>query len=240
MSGLVCRSLALVWLVAIAACDPGSLVGQPCTEAGESPCEGDALLRCDGRYYVKLADCALECRGDVALVTHSAGLLTADETWTCEEGPHLVSGIITVADDVTLTILAGAQLRLELASRVNTDPLGRIDSLGTAAAPVLVTSDNGEKPGFGAGAEGGLNVFAIAAGEPSRLQHTIVERGIHGIGVFGLSADTTAPVVDNCTLRDNEVFGLLLGCNGDPVLPDFTATNNFFGNGTDVSECNPP
>lgn len=234
-------ALAFVTIVGVSAagCPPASLIGQPCAVAGESPCEGDALLRCDGQFYLKLADCAVECRGDVALVTHSAGNLTADETWTCEEGPHLVSGVITVAADVTLTILPGVQLRLDPASRINTDLAGRIDSLGTAEAPILVTSNNGESAGFGAGSEGGLNVIAVETGEPSRLEHTIVERGIHGIGVFGLANDATPPVVDNCTLRDNEEFGLLLGCSGTPALPDFAATNNFFGNGTDISPCNP-
>lgn len=234
------RLLAFAVVVAATGCPPASLIGQPCAEAGESPCEGDALLRCDGTVYLKLADCAFECRGDVPLVTHTAGNITADETWTCEDGPHLVSGIITVAADVTLTILPGVQIRLDPASRINTDLAGRIDSLGEANAPILVTSNNGEKFGFGAGSEGGLNVIAVESGEPSRLEHTIVERGIHGIGIFGLSNDATPPVVDNCTLRDNGEFGLLLGCSGTPDLPDFATGNNFFGNGTDISECNPP
>ena len=222
-----------------AGCPPASLIGQPCAVAGDDPCEGDAQLRCDGQVYVKLADCAVKCRGDVPLVTHTAGIISSDETWTCEDGPHLVSGVITVANDVTLTILAGTQVRLDPASRINTELAGRIDALGDPNANILLTSQNGEKPGFGAGGEGGLNVLAVDTGEPSRLENTIVERGTHGIGVFGLSDDATPPVIDGCTLRDNEEFGLLLGCNGTPELPDFVTGNNFFGNGTDISECNP-
>jgi hypothetical protein len=232
--------IALTFAVVAAGCPPASLVGQPCADAGESTCEGDALLRCDGRYYVELAPCAFECRGSEPLITHAAGLLSADETWTCAEGPHLVSGTLTVAADATLSIEAGAQVRLDPASRINTDVAGRLDALGTLEAPILVTSNNNQSGGFGAGAEGGLNVFAVENGEPSRLEHTIVERGLHGIGVFGLASDATPPVVDNCTLRDNLNFGLLLTCSGDPELPDFAATNNFFNNGTDISECNPP
>lgn len=238
MKSALAVALVALATVATSACPPGSLIGQPCAVAGDDPCEGDAQLRCDGAVYVKLADCAVKCRGDVVQVTHTAGTITADETWTCEEGPHLVSGVITIAADVTLTIAAGTQVRLDPASRINADQAGRVDSLGDPNAPILLTSNNGEKPGFGAGAEGGLNVFAVETGEPSRLVHTIVERGTHGIGVLGLSDDATPPVVENCTLRDNENFGLLLTCNGDPELPDFATANQFFGNGAPISACN--
>lgn len=225
----------------LGACPPASLEGQPCAEAGEEQCEGDALLRCDGRFYLRLADCAVQCKGEEAQVTHS-GTISADETWTCAEGPHLVStGTLAINDGVTLTIEPGTQVRLDPAARISAGAGGRVDALGDVNAPILVTSNTGEIGGFGDGDEGGINVSAVQSGEPSRIEHTIVERGIHGVVLFGLAEDATPPIVENSTFRDNQRFGVVLLCNGDDVeVPDFTATNQFFGNeGGDVSGCNP-
>lgn len=225
--------------VVLAACPPPTLVGQHCTEVGEEVCEADRLLRCDGNYYRVLAECAGQCIEGKAEVAHGGGTLSADETWTCAAGPHLVEGTVTVGDGVTLTIEAGALLRLQPASRIATTSAGRVQSVGSAEAPILLTSKNGLSGGFGAGAEGGLNVFAVETGEASVIEHTIIERGIHGLGVFGLSSDADPPVVRNNTLRDNENFGVILSCNeaGAPI-PDFAADGNlFFNNGAEVSNC---
>lgn len=228
--------LCICWL---AGCPPGSLVGQPCAETGEEVCEGDQLLRCDGRYYRVLAPCAYKCIEAKAEVAHTGDPVSADETWSCTDGPHLVEGVITVADDATLTIEAGALLRLQPASRIATTRAGRVESLGTAEAPILFTSKNGLSGGFGAGAEGGLNVFAVETGEPSVVEHTIIERGIHGLGIFGLSSNADPPVVRNNTMRDNENFGFLVICDEAAApIPDFAADGNlFFNNGGEVSDC---
>lgn len=225
--------------LSLAGCPPSSLIGQPCAEVGLDVCEGDQLLRCDGKFYIVLAPCAGECIEAKAEIPHEGGNITADETWTCADGPHAVSGVITVAEDVTLTIEAGALLRMQPASRIATTRGGRVESIGTAEAPILLTSANGLSGGFGAGAEGGLNVFAVETGEPSVVEHTIIERGIHGLGVFGLSSSADPPVVRNNTLRDNENFGIYVTCDEDAApIPDFEGDGNqFFNNGGDVSTC---
>ncbi|OGQ10056.1 MAG: hypothetical protein A2138_21760 [Deltaproteobacteria bacterium RBG_16_71_12] len=223
----------------LAACPPGSLVGQPCAEVGAEVCEGDQLLRCDGQFYRVLAPCAGKCIEGKAEIAHTGDTISADETWTCTDGPHLVEGIVTVADDATLTIEAGALLRLQPASRIATTRAGRVESVGTAEAPILFTSKNGLSGSFGAGAEGGLNIFAVETGEPSVVEHTIIERGIHGMGIFGLSSNADPPVVRDNTLRDNENFGILVTCDEDGApIPDFDADGNlFFNNGGEVSGC---
>lgn len=225
-------------VLATSACPPASLVGQPCETAGTPQCEDDALLRCDGSVYVQLASCASECVKDKAPIAHNQPI-SSDETWACEAGPHLVNSTITVQNGATLTIEAGSLVRIVSASRINTDIAGRIASLGTQNAPVLVTSDSGDPSGFGAGAEGGLNVFAVEAGEPSIVDNTIIERGVNGLGVFGLSATATPPTVTNNTLRDNTQFGIVISCNSvNPPIPDFAAAGNqFFSNGGEVAPC---
>lgn len=226
----------------LAGCPPTTLVGEPCTEAGAEQCEGASLLRCDGQFIQLLAACSSTCIGDLPPVEHTEATITANETWQCLDGPHVVGTTITVGAGATLTLEAGALVRLVPAARIVTDPAGRIDSLGLAEAPVFLTSDNGQKGGFGAGAEGGLNVFAVADGEPSRIEHTIIEFGIHGLGVVGLSSAATPPVVENNAFRDNERFGITITCDElDAPIPDFASTNQFFGNGSgEVSPCPAP
>ncbi len=238
---LLALSLPLVVLV-MSACPPDSLIGQPCADAGNEVCEDEKLLRCDGKFFLLLADCAEQCIEKLPEVSHDKATIDADETWQCIDGPHFVPATITVSAGATLTIEAGALVRLNPASRIDTDRAGRVDALGTAEAPILFTSKTGLAAGFGAAGEGGLNVFAVESGQPSQVQHTIIERGIQGLGVFGLSSTATPPVVENNTLRDNENFGIVVSCDepGAPI-PDFAAAGNeFFGNGAgDVSTCAP-
>jgi hypothetical protein len=236
--------LAPLCPLVLAACPSGSIIGEPCTDGGEEVCEGDVLIRCDGQVYVQLAPCANKCIEEKAAVSHDNADVSANETWTCAEGPHVVETTMTVQSGATLTIEAGAIVRIKGGARINTVIDGRIEAKGTSAATILVTSESGEAAGFGGLAEGGLNVFAVADGEPSSIEHTIVERGLHGIGIFGLSSDRTPPVIENNTLRDNTNYGIVIDPCGeaDPPMPDWAADGNqFFRNGDgDVSPCTLP
>jgi hypothetical protein len=221
-------------------CPRSSLVGAPCEVPGEEVCEDLQKLRCDGRQYVVLAACHAECV-DGPGVSHEQGALGADETWRCADSPHVINGIVDVAPGATLTIEAGAEVRLLPSSSVDVDPDARVVIDATAGAPVLFTSDNEFAGGFATAATGGLNVFATSSVEPSVIRHLIVERGQNGLGVFGLSATATPPVVERSTFRDNVGFGIRITCDAlDSPVPDFVAADNlFFGNGGDVSTCAP-
>jgi hypothetical protein len=224
----------------VAACGPRSAAGGACDTAGEELCEGTQRLRCDGTRYAVLAACSFQCV-DAADVRHEQGTLTSDETWACADGPHVVNGNVTVGVGVTLTIEAGVQLRLTPSSTLDVDPEGRLVVDASAGAPVLVTSDTGAQAGFASPGAGGINLFAVPDGaEPSVLRHVIVERGRNGLGVFGLSTTSTPPVIENCTLRDNQGLGIVVGCDEpDAPVPDFAAAGNqFFDNGGgDVGTC---
>jgi hypothetical protein len=238
------RRLVLLIVALSSACPPNTLVGQPCTDADEfEPCEGDTLLRCINGFYEILAECAEKCvsASGRAGVTHNTPIAT-DETWTCADGPHTVEGApLNVAAGATLFIEAGALLRMQPASRISADPAGRIEATGTIEAPILVTAANGLAAGFGAGAEGGLNVFAVegATPTPSVIRHVIIERATHGLGLFGLTSTANLPTIENNTFRDNEGFGILISCNeANAPIPDFEADGNqFFNNGTPVGNC---
>jgi len=235
------RSTSLAAIVvsalAVAGCPRATQIGAPCETAGEEICEDTAKLRCDGRQYQLLAPCHAECVTGAG-TTHEQGELTADETWLCAESPHLIRGVVAVGPGATLTIEPGAEVRLEPSSHVDVDVDGRVVIDATPGGPVLFTSNNELAGGFATAATGGLNVFATS-GEPSILRNLIVERGQNGLGVFGLSATATPPVIERCTFRDNVGFGIRVSCDAvDSPVPDFEADGNlFFGNGGDVSTC---
>lgn len=237
----------------LAGCPKTTLVGEPCGPDDEAgPCEGTQKLRCNGRFYEIQAPCHFDCLEELPLVPHEQETIAQDTTWACGAGAHVVTGTVIVGAGATLTIEPGASVRIDPSSRIDVDADGRVVVDATAGAPVTVTSNNGEAAGFGSSTSGGLNVPATEAPAlGSILKHLIVERGIHGLGIFGLSSTTVPPLVQDCTFRDNQNFGIKVACaEADAPVPDFAAScadagadarvcgNQFFGNGVDeVSSC---
>lgn len=219
-------------------CD-GSLVGQPCErdELGMTTCEEEALLTCEGdREWVLTSACDQSCTIGPG-TSHSE--ISGDETWTCLSGPHRVDAVLTIPAGATLSIEQGTHIEVAVGSRIDTTPTSFVDAVGVDGAPIVFTSSSGTTAGYGSLNQGGLNVFASSSGS-SRLDHVIIERAIHGLGVLGLATDIAGPSIQNTTLRDNEGWGILIrGCNGDVVIPDYTENQNrFFGNGEgEVSGC---
>lgn len=225
--------------VGLSACG-GGLEGTPCEDIGAEACEETALFRCNGEEWLKQGDCSWQCLEGAAPNVHTE--VGAGEVWSCEDGPHVVSGVLTVPDGQTLTVAAGAEIRIERGGRIDTTASSAVVAEGTEGTPILVTSDDGTGGGFGAMNQGGLNLFARAsAADASHLAHVIVERGLHGISVLGLSAENVAPVLEGCTFRDNEGWGVLVrGCQGEVSIPDYEGSfdNRFFENGEGaVSSC---
>lgn len=210
------------FVVALPACPRTSLVGEACGADDEQrPCEGRQQLLCNGQVYVVLAPCSADCPGDEVIIAHEQEQIGSDDTWTCEEGIHLVTGTVSVGPGATLTIAPGSAIRIDPASHVDVDRDARVVVDAPPEAPVIITSNNGELGGFGSSTSGGLNLFA-SEGDPSILRNLIVERGIHGIGVFGLSSTTNTPIIQTSTFRDNQNFGIKVTCDeNDFVVPDF-------------------
>lgn len=213
-----------------------SQLGLPCETIGEEVCEDTFLLRCNGTEWLKLADCDHTCvEGTGTLHTELAG----DETWACEDSPHVVDRVLTIPDGATLTVTAGTEVRVVRGARIDTTPSSQLVATGVEGAEVLFTSDDNTQGGFGGLNQGGLNLFG-GPDAASVLDFVIVERATNGIGVLGLSADNDAPDIQNSTFRDNEGWGILVrGCVGTVDIPDFEQANNrFYENGEGaVSTC---
>jgi hypothetical protein len=237
--------LLLVVVAGGAGC-PNSLIGGPCNTIGEETCEGEVPLRCDSRRWQKLGDCSAACvQGP--LQVHDETDVATDTTWTCIDGKHVVDATITVAEGQTLTIEEGAIVEIAQGARLDAAPGARIVAEGSNLVPITFTSKDHVLGGYGGLNLGGVNVFANADGEPTRLVNIIIEQAIHGLGIFGLADGVDPPVVQDSTFRDNLNYGILIrGCQGAPEIPDFVAAGNqFFTNhetdetDDDVSVCDP-
>lgn len=65
-----------------------------------------------------------------------SGTITADQTWCAADSPHVVSGVVTVAPGVTLTIEAGSVVK-----PASITVQGHLVAVGTEASPITFTAD---------------------------------------------------------------------------------------------------
>ncbi len=224
------------------ACGPKTLQGLACDTVGAEACEATSLYVCDGQAYQEVAACHRQCV--VSLPTlHEEETLAGAQTWSCAEGPHLVTRVMSLSDGAELSIEAGAEVRFASGARIDTTASSRVVAEGTQTAPILFTSDDETKGGWGSLNQGGLNLFVRPAGEaPSTLKHVLVERAVNGVGILSLEDGQSVPVIEDSQLRDNLTWGVIVrGCVGTPTLPDLEAeeSGNLFINNGDgaISSC---
>ena len=105
--------------------------------------------------------------------TNVSGTISVDTTWTAANSPYIVTGNVTVASGVTLTVEPGVVVKLNSQfreMRVN----GTLKAIGTAALPITFTSIQDDTVGgdlsrvtkFGMGVSVGLLVKGAFCGTP--------------------------------------------------------------------------
>jgi hypothetical protein len=224
----------------LCACGPKVLEGSPCETIGEQTCEALALHQCDGSQWVRINECHHDCYIATPRA-HDETSLSGDNTWTCAEGPHLVTQAMTIADGASLTIEPGTAVRFAQGARIDTTPASRLTADGTQSAPILFTSDDETIGGYGSANLGGVNLYVRNdGGEASSLKWALVERAVNGVGLLGLEDGATLPAIEDNAFRDNQSWGVILrGCVGEPTPPDLEAAGNLFLNNPEgaISAC---
>ncbi|MDD5251261.1 MAG: hypothetical protein PHT12_01335, partial [Patescibacteria group bacterium] len=76
----------------------------------------------------------------VSAATYVSGTITADTTWSAENGPYVVSGIVVVPAGVTLTVEQGTIIKMMSGGYHGLNVSGTLDVNGTPEAPVYFTS----------------------------------------------------------------------------------------------------
>jgi hypothetical protein len=130
-------------------------------------------------------------------VAHS-GSLTADETWTPQNGPHVVSGDLTVPSNRTLTIQAGTKITCAgPAARIVVNGILVIN--GTTnnkvrLGPTLCSTASGDWWGIQVGSQGAVTVHF------AEIEYA--QYGIKG------EASAGAILIDQCDIRNSQVAAI--------------------------------
>src|SRR6185436_7731367 len=173
-------------------------------------------------------------------IEYRTGTIRNDRTWLLSTIPYVVTGNIAVEANAqsksppVLTIAAGNTVRFNSGAQisVNYNNTGALQANGTAALPIVFTSNGTATPGYWYG----LFFGDLAGGSPSSVSWATIEyagsdyyqRG--GVTVHGLS-----PVFDHLILRDNVFAGLVAQGNATVHI-----TNTWFsGNPQGVRQSGP-
>ncbi|MEM9378543.1 MAG: hypothetical protein AAGB93_01245 [Planctomycetota bacterium] len=161
--------------------------------------------------------------------------LVAGESVTVEPS-QLVGGTVFI-DTSQLLVPAGASLDLTAGSivkmafdgRVDVD--GRIRALGTSSAPVIFTDLRNDAAGGDTNGDGAATVAASGwwrgidfgpATDDSILRWTEVRFG--GRFIAGVEMTSTAPLLQNCAIREIDGAGLALNASSRPTIDGLDVT----------------
>jgi hypothetical protein len=132
--------------------------------------------------------------------THHGGLITANETWTAANNPHLVSSDIDVAGGAVLTIGNGCQVYFADGKRIRVGYAGPggLKADGTTFTSVSDTPTRGIWDGLG---------FAAQTDEASYLDNCTIEYG-GGNGFGNIFVTDGAVSITDCTIENSSTDGV--------------------------------
>jgi uncharacterized repeat protein (TIGR01451 family) len=107
---------------------------------------------------------------DDGTIQDAPGTLTANTTWTAEDGPYRLNSTLTIANGVTLTIAPGATVYLGASANLTVASGGRLLAEGTANAPIRFTRVPGTSSSWGS-----LIINGDEATPETRITHAHLE-----------------------------------------------------------------
>ena len=150
-----------------------------------------------------------------------SGTVASDTVWSVASSPVSVTGSVTVAEGVTLTIEPG--VRVEFNQYQGLWIHGQLRAVGTASAPIVFDGTTGN-----AGWWHGIQV--VNAGSAT-LEWCEVAHGGYWDGVGLLKTGSGALTLKNSILRDHSGDGLRLGAGYSSFI---SQTNRYSGNARGV------
>ena len=163
--------------------------------------------------------------------TNVGGLISTDTTWTTGDSPVIVTSSILVQQGVTLTIEPGVEVRFD--SGLILQANGELIARGSGAAPIHFTSNEAQPAsgdwGFILFTDSSVDAVYDATGDyisGSILEHCTIEfAGAVSGSDYALRIDSSGPLIDHCTVKDNAGGGIDVN-NGNVKIVNCTITGN--------------
>ncbi|WNG28592.1 hypothetical protein F0U62_34760 [Cystobacter fuscus] len=141
--------------------------------------------------------------------------ITANETWSVADNPHVVRGQVPVDNGATLTLEAGVDVRFEQDAELRIRD-GQLLAPGTAQAPIQLAADNSSTPGFWRG-------MVLATDKSvSRLSHVSLSHCGNSAGEGACLAvlNKAAPVLQYVSVRGSGSAGVKVADDGSAFGAD--------------------
>lgn len=145
-----------------------------------------------------------------------SGNLTTDTTWSASQSPITLQGAVTLAQDATLSIEPGVQIRMEPAASFTLQQ-GAVRALGTQNQPIVITSSKATP------APGDWGTWRFTAGTRSaqtRWDYVRVEYG------SGIVIDKSSPTLNHVAVRFHNGPAIRTDLESSPVGQGLSADGN--------------
>ena len=155
---------------------------------------------------------SLSFNDPVSAETSVSGTISSNEEWTVENSPYTVTGHVTVASGVTLTIDPGVTVKLDSGKVLDIE--GTLIAQGTSSDKITFTS-SASSPAAGDWKFIRFNSSAASASfdnsgdysSGSILQYCTIEYAGYGAPYPGstqaVRQESSTPFIDNCTIQHN-------------------------------------
>ena len=145
--------------------------------------------------------------------TSVSGTISSNTTWTLANSPYTITGSVTVASGVTLTIEPGVEIKFDSNKALEVE--GTLIAKGTSSDKITFTSSAASPAAGDWGFIQFTNTSADATFDGngdytggSILEHCIIEYG-GGSGVEGsIDIDQSVPFINYCTIRYSASAGI--------------------------------
>jgi len=159
--------------------------------------------------------------------THHGGYVDTSETWSPRGNPHIVDSTVTFRSSAWLTIEPGCIVKFDTGYLAfGTYGASGLTAVGTAAAPILLTSNRAAPA---PGNWGGIN-FGAQLITGTRLSYCTIEYGGYNSdngAAIAVGGSSRVDEISNCMVRQSGRFGVYCGDNsGFGVFRSNQVTSN--------------
>ncbi len=196
--------------------------------------------RSESRSFPALVLFALAVRAGDLSATNVSGTISTNTTWTTAASPYVVTGPVTVAAGVTLTVQPGVTVNFNW--HTSLDVNGTLIANGSSGTNILFTSNEtthsrgywdaiylesgsvGSQISYATVSYGGVSGadLHIRGGTPSLANVTVTQSSTTGIQITGAAN----PTLQSCQISSNAQYGVTLSSGGAATITDTAFTSN--------------